>query len=91
MKEVYVILESYTDYKGGNASSFGVFTSKESAKKALPSTIAERLGYDSVEELEEDCDIFFDDHYVNNEQTHWCWDSGDDIVEFYIQKDDLNE
>lgn len=51
--KVFVILESFTDYKGGNATSFGVFKTKESAINALPNAVTERFGYESIEDWKE--------------------------------------
>lgn len=86
--EVFVILESYTDYKGGNATSWGVFTTKESAIKAMPQVILNRCGYDSIEDFE-DFEGAFDDYFCDADRTHWSWDRDDNLIEFYIQSDDL--
>lgn len=88
--KVFVILESYTDCKGGNATSFGVFKTKENAIKALPDAIIERLGFESIEEFEDYNDISFADNWIKNGE-HWMWDRDDDLIEFYIQGDELED
>lgn len=88
--KVYVILESYTAFDGGNASSFGVFKTKESAIKAMPNAIIERCGYDSVEDFEE-YNGDFNDYFCDTDRTYWSWDRDDNLIEFYIQEDDLED
>lgn len=88
--KVYVILESSTDYNGGNASSFGVFKSRESAIKAMPNAILKRCDYDSVEDFE-DFNGAFDDYFCDTDRTHWSWDGDMGLIEFYIQVDNLED
>lgn len=86
--KVFVILESFTDYKGGNATSFGVFKTKESAKAHIVDAIIERLGYSTIKEWEEDYGACFTDCWIE-ENEHWKLDRDDDVIEFYIQEDNL--
>lgn len=87
--KVWVILECYTDYKSGNATSFGVFKSKQSAIEHLPMAISDRLGM-TIEEFEEDYGECFED-YFTLDREHWCWDRSEDVIEFYIQEDTLED
>lgn len=86
--EVFVILESFTDYKGGNATSWGVFKSKESAILAMPDAIAQRCGFNTKADFEEKYG-FFDSGFINEEHTYWIWDRDDALIEFYIQRDKI--
>lgn len=86
--EVFVILESFTDFKGGNATSWGVCKSKESAILAMPDLIAQRFGFGTKADFEEEYG-FFDSGFINEEHTHWMWDRDDSLIEFYIQSDEI--
>lgn len=88
--KVFVILQSFTDFKGGNATSFGVYTTKADAIKAMPNVILNALQYDSVEDWEE-YNGSFDDYFDNPEHSNWSWDRDEEIIEFYIQEDELIE
>jgi len=88
--KVYVILQSYTDYKGSNATSLGVYPTKEGAVKALSNAVIEWFGFESIEEFEENYGKCFED-FMGLGRESWTWDRGDDVIEFYIQEDTLKE
>ena len=81
--KVFVLLRSYTDYKGSSATSCGVFNYEFDAKKAL-----EKIVYDMEVEYEmNDSELY----YTDESHKHWCQDDGDSVLEYYIQEDEIKD
>ena len=89
--EVFVILESFTDYKGGNATSWGVYPTRAKAIEAMPKAILDRFNFDSVEDWKKEYDEDFNSHFRNEiaDNDYWACDEGDTFTEFYIMKDEF--
>lgn len=88
--KIYGVVESYQDYKGADATNWGVEFTIESARALLSYAAGEILSY-KREDMEDDVwDVFVDMHYVDESKTSWLYEDGDIVLKFYIDKLDLS-
>ena len=93
MRELYVITESYLDYKGADATNHGVFKTLDDARKGLVSAIKDLFEgscafVDNDIETLEDVAEWMKPNYVYEEPNTilWAYDDGDSSYRFYIDK-----
>ena len=90
--EVFVITESYFDYKGADATTHGVYKSMKDAKVAFRHILHELFEYVFEEEDDAENEKWIMTHYVKNTKDfcEWVYDDGDSLFKFYIEKINAN-
>ncbi len=91
--EVFVITESYQDYKTADATTHGIYKTMKNAKVAFRDILKEIFDYMfDDEENTENTEEWIMKHYVKNTKDfcEWFYDDGDSIYKFYIDKMDAD-
>ena len=82
-QKIYVVVETYRDYKNASSYVWGASESKEKAKEIMINGIKQRYEY-----MLEDEDYDFDSFYKSCCESDECWcdDNCDDTTEFSIRE-----
>ena len=86
--DVFVITESYQDYKGADATTHGIYKSMKDAKVAFREILHELFEYAFDEEDAAENEKWIMTKYVKNTADFclWVYDDGDSEHKFYIEK-----
>lgn len=89
--EVFVITESYQDYKTADATTHGIYKTMKDAKMAFRNLLEEMFDY-MFDEEDEDSEEWIMANYIKNTEDScmWVYDDGDSIYKFYIEKINAN-
>ena len=80
----YGVIESYQDYKGADATLWGVEKTVEDAQKRLSEAVSEILPYKRSKMDDNDWETFIQENYIDNKKRAWFYDDGDSCLKFYI-------
>lgn len=81
--KAYGIVESYQNYKGSDATLWGVKKTVEQARERLEEAV-EELIYGREEKTDEEWREFLDKHYIDENRLSWMYDDGDSCYIFHI-------
>ena len=80
----YGVIESYQDYKGADATLWGVEKTVEDAQKRLSEAAGEILLYKRDEMDDDEWEAFVQENFIDSDHREWYYDDGDCVVKLYI-------
>lgn len=80
----YGVIESYQDYKGADATLWGVEKTVEDAQKRLSEAVSEILPYKRSKMDDNDWETFIQENFIDSDHREWYYDDGDCVVKLYI-------
>ena len=83
--KAYGIIESYQDYKGADATLWGVEKTVDAARERLEEAVGE-IVYGREDMEEDEWNEFVAEHYINDDRTSWKYDDGDTCYIFHIDE-----
>ena len=82
----YGVIESYQDYKGADATLWGVEKTVEAAQERLSEAAGEILSYKREEMDDDEWDEFIADKFIDGDNREWYYEDGDCVVKLYIDE-----
>ena len=82
----YGVIESYQDYKGADATLWGVEKTIVDAHGRLSEAVGEILPYKRDEMNDDEWDEFIAEKFVDGDNREWYYEDDDCVVKIYIDE-----
>ena len=87
--KLYGVIESFQDYKGADATLWGVKKTKEEARELIKQAASE-VCYECEGMEDDELEKFVNEHYTDEEKTDWEFDDGDSLLKFHIDTTEID-